>query len=238
MMNPARTPLVIAVLCSLLLSARVSALAPLDSLGVWVQRVAARNAIAHDVAAYKFVAGRPIEDPQREAAVLAGKRDRAVQLGLDPDAVEAAYRQLIEANKLLQHVDIQQFLLGRTPSPPPSLDAIRERIDTLDERLLSHWAQLDDVRAARTAPASWRGPSPGRARRARRWMTLRALPWCGPRWASARTTGCQPEAHPVRRRMTPPGIDARSAPARHAPGRARPETVMQAFETPDRSIKE
>jgi len=148
MMHPARTSLLIAVLCSLLLSARVSALAPLDSLGVWVQRVAARNAIAHDVAAYKFVAGRPIEDPQREAAVLAGKRERAVQLGLDPDAVEAAYRQLIEANKLLQHVDIQHFLLGRTPSPPPSLDAIRERIDTLDERLLSQWAQLDDVRAA------------------------------------------------------------------------------------------
>lgn len=151
-MHPARTSLVIAVLCSLLLSARVSALAPLDSLGAWVQRVAARNAMAHDVAAYKFVAGRPIEDPQREAVVLAGKRERAVQLGLDPDAVEAAYRQLIEANKLLQHVDIQHFLLGRTPSPPPSLDAIRERIDTLDERLLSHWAQLDDVRAAPDCP--------------------------------------------------------------------------------------
>ncbi|WP_369967846.1 gamma subclass chorismate mutase AroQ [Stenotrophomonas rhizophila] len=194
MMNPARPALVIAVLCSLMLPARVAALASLDSLGVWVQRVAARNAMAHDVAAYKFVAGRPIEDPQREAAVLAETRDRAVQRGVDPDAVVHTYRQLIEANKLLQHADFQRFLLGRTPSPPPSLDAIRERIDTLDERLLSQWAQLDDVRAAPTARASWRGPSPGRALRAHRWMTLRALPWCGPRWASARTTGCQPEA--------------------------------------------
>jgi chorismate mutase len=152
MMNPARPALVIAVLCSLLLPARVAALAPLDSLGVWVQRVAARNAMAHDVAAYKFVAGRPIEDPQREAAVLAEKRDQAVQRGVDPDAVVHTYRQLIEANKLLQHADFQRFLLGRTPSPPPSLDAIRERIDTLDERLLSQWAQLDDVRAAPDCP--------------------------------------------------------------------------------------
>lgn len=152
MMNPARPALVIAVLCSLMLPARVAALAPLDSLGVWVQRVAARNAMAHDVAAYKFVAGRPIEDPQREAAVLAETRDRAVQRGVDPDAVVHTYRQLIEANKLLQHADFQRFLLGRTPSPPPSLDAIRERIDTLDERLLSQWAQLDDVRAAPDCP--------------------------------------------------------------------------------------
>jgi chorismate mutase len=152
MMNPTRPALVIAVLCSLMLPARVAALAPLDSLGVWVQRVAARNAMAHDVAAYKFVAGRPIEDPQREAAVLAEKRDRAVQRGVDPDAVVHTYRQLIEANKLLQHADFQRFLLGRTPSPPPSLDAIRERIDTLDERLLSQWAQLDDVRAAPDCP--------------------------------------------------------------------------------------
>lgn len=152
MMNPARPALVISVLCSLMLPARVAALAPLDSLGVWVQRVAARNATAHDVAAYKFVAGRPIEDPQREAAVLAEKRDRAVQRGVDPDAVVHTYRQLIEANKLLQHADFQRFLLGRTPSPPPSLDAIRERIDTLDERLLSQWAQLDDVRAAPDCP--------------------------------------------------------------------------------------
>jgi len=152
MMNPARTLFVIAVLCSLMLPARVSALAPLDSLGVWVQRVAARNAIAHDVAAYKFVAGRPIEDPQREAAVLAEKRDRAVRRGLDPDAVVHTYRQLIEANKLLQHADFQRFLVGGTPSPPPSLDAIRERIDTLDARLLSQWAQLDDVRSAPDCP--------------------------------------------------------------------------------------
>jgi|EndMetStandDraft_8_1072994.scaffolds.fasta_scaffold103794_3 chorismate mutase len=152
MMNPTRPALVIAVLCSLMLPARVAALAPLDSLGVWVQRVAARNAMAHDVAAYKFVAGRPIEDPQREAAVLAEKRDRAVQRGVDPDAAVHTYRQLIEANKLLQHADFQRFLLGRTPSPPPSLDAIRERIDTLDERLLSQWAQLDDVRAAPDCP--------------------------------------------------------------------------------------
>lgn len=152
MMHPARALFVIAFICSLMLPARVSALAPLDSLGVWVRLVAARNAIAHDVAAYKFVAGRPIEDPQREAAVLAEKRDRALERGLDPDAVVHTYRQLIEANKLLQHGDLQRFLVGRTPSPPPSLDAIRERIDTLDAHLLSRWAQLDDVRAAPDCP--------------------------------------------------------------------------------------
>lgn len=151
-MIPARTITVIAVLCSLVLPVTVSARAPQDSLADWIAQVAARNAIAHDVAAYKFPAGRPIEDPRREAAVLADKRARALQMGLDPDSVVATYRQLIEANKLLQHIDLHRFLLGTQVPPAPPLEVIRDRIDVLDARLLAQWASLDDVRAAPDCP--------------------------------------------------------------------------------------
>lgn len=166
MMIPARTITVVALACSVLLSSGASALAPRDSLGHWVDLVAARNAIAHDVVAYKFPVGRPIEDPVREVAVLEDKRARAVQMGLDPEQVVAAYRQLIEANKLLQHVDVQRFLTG-TPAPSsPPLEAIRERIDEVDARLLSQWSGLRAVRSAEDC-----------SQRLAQAIALQGLPW-------------------------------------------------------------
>lgn len=113
----------------------------------WVGWVAERNAIAHDVAASKYPAARPIEDPQREAEVLDDKRRRALRMGLDPEPVVAAYRQFIEANKLLQYVDVQRYRLGTTPPPAPPLGDIRRRIDGVDQALLGQWSALDAVRA-------------------------------------------------------------------------------------------
>lgn len=191
-MNLARPSAALAMACSLLLSGGASALAPRDSLGHWVDLVAARNAIAHDVAAYKFPAGRAIEDPQREAAVLADKRARALRRGLDPDRVVITYRQLIEANKLLQHVDVSRFLLGAPPPPAPSLESIRQRIDAVDARLLSQWAQLDEVRTAadcprRLAQAIAQQPMPGeKVEEASRIALIRAtVGFCQPGEATA-----------------------------------------------------
>lgn len=112
----------------------------------FVRTVTQRNALAHDVAAFKFPQGRPIEDPVREAEVLAAKRAAALAQGLDADAVVDFYRQAIEANKLIQHVDVHRFVLGDTPPPAPPLDQLRHQIDAVDAQLLARWPAVESHR--------------------------------------------------------------------------------------------
>lgn len=144
-MQAVRTHVLVGTAC-LLLSASAFARAPDLALQSWVARVAERNDIAHAVAASKFAVQRPIEDSAREDQVLEDKRRQAEALGLDPDDVAGAYRQFIEANKLAQHVDFQHYLLGAPLPPAPPLDEIRQRIDTVDHRLLEQWQQVAWVR--------------------------------------------------------------------------------------------
>ncbi|MCF7751461.1 gamma subclass chorismate mutase AroQ [Bacillus subtilis subsp. subtilis] len=110
--------------------------APLSEL---IDTIVARNAIGHAVAASKYPQDRPVEDRQREQVVLAAKREQARARGLDPDAVVAFHAQLIEANKLIQHMDYQRFRLGNAPPVAPSLEVLRRRIDAVDQRMLSLW---------------------------------------------------------------------------------------------------
>ncbi|MFK3846886.1 MULTISPECIES: gamma subclass chorismate mutase AroQ [Stenotrophomonas] len=124
-----------AVLLATLLPAAVQA-TPMDR---FVAVAAERNAIAHQVAAFKYPAARPVEDPVREAQVLQDKRVRATQLGLDAEAVVHFYRQLIEANKLIQHVAFHRYAAGEVPAPAPSLEELRGMIDVADEKLLALW---------------------------------------------------------------------------------------------------
>lgn len=124
-----------ALLFALLLPGAVQAAA----LERFVATVAERNAIAHGVAAFKYPAARPVEDPLREAQVLQDKRARAVALGLDADAVVHFYRQAIEANKLIQHMAFHRYAAGELPPPAPSLEELRGLIDVADEKLLALW---------------------------------------------------------------------------------------------------
>lgn len=140
----------------------------------WVGWVAERNAIAHDVAASKYPAARPIEDLQREAEVLDDKRRRALRMGLDPEPVVAAYRQFIEANKLLQYVDVQRYRLGTTPPPAPPLEDIRRGSMAWTRRCWgngAHWTRSVPIRtASRCSPRpSRRLAVRARQRRASRW---------------------------------------------------------------------
>jgi len=118
---------------------------PLDTL---LHAVAERNAIAHAVAASKYPQDRPVEDVPREAQVIAAKRAAAAARGLDPDAVEQLYRQLIAANKLVQHLDYQQFRRGAPVPPAPPLAQLRARIDAVDAQVLDAWPALQQLRQA------------------------------------------------------------------------------------------
>lgn len=133
------------LLGALLLPAHASAAVP-PSLSGLLTTVVERNALAHEVAASKYARGRPVEDRVREQEVLAAKREQAGQLGLDADAVVAFYQQLIEANKLVQHMDYQAYRTGRPVPVAPPLDDLRRRINQTDQRMLAWWAQASALR--------------------------------------------------------------------------------------------
>jgi len=141
------------VLCLLMASpCAASSAPPAAATAIWVDAVAERNATARDVAAYKFIAQRPIEDPVREAQILQRKREQAAAAGLDPDDVEATYLQLMEANKLLQHVAFHRYRLGAAIEPAPPLEETRQRIDAVDERLFAAWPSVEAARQAVECP--------------------------------------------------------------------------------------
>lgn len=147
--------LLLPLLLALPLAACAASASPVGAdpaVSLWVQAVAERNATARDVAAHKFTVDRPIEDPVREAAILVRKREQAVAAGLDPDDVVQVYRQLMEANKLLQHVAFHGYHLGERPHPAPPLDVTRQRIDAIDERLFTAWPRVAAARQAAACP--------------------------------------------------------------------------------------
>lgn len=127
-----------------LADARSSSSPPIADL---VLAVETRNTIGHEVAASKFPTRRPVEDRVREAQVIADKRAQAEIRGLDPDAIAFFYRQLIEANKLVQYVDATAFELTNDSPQAPPLDQLRAKIDAADQVLLGLWPQVEPLRS-------------------------------------------------------------------------------------------
>jgi chorismate mutase/prephenate dehydrogenase len=64
-----------------------------------LELLARRMQIVRDVAQYKRVENIQIRDAQREAQVLAARRALAVELGLDPEAIESIYRQILISSR-------------------------------------------------------------------------------------------------------------------------------------------
>jgi cyclohexadienyl dehydratase len=79
------------------------------------------------VAAAKRLAGLPIVDPTREAAVLERAGERATTAGLDRDGARALARSEIAAARAVQHATA-----GSGDVHPPSLAALRSAIDAID----------------------------------------------------------------------------------------------------------
>jgi chorismate mutase/prephenate dehydratase len=68
-----------------------------------------RMALAERIARAKIDAASPFRDPAREDRVLQGVRARAVELGLDPHAVEALYRDILEMSIARQQAAIRSL---------------------------------------------------------------------------------------------------------------------------------
>ncbi|MFI1094846.1 chorismate mutase [Streptomyces sp. NPDC020917] len=111
---------------------------PAGRLGPLVDLVVQRLRVSDDVAAAKFRAGSPIDDPARERQVLDQVRRQAGVLGLDPVSTTAFFQDQITASKV-----VQRGLLARwsahpeeAPTTPPDLGQIRTRLDRLTVDML------------------------------------------------------------------------------------------------------
>src|SRR5262245_22100050 len=68
-----------------------------------------RLALMHDVARWKWNAGQPITDPQRERELLQSVVERGRGKGLDPDQVRSFFAAQMEAARLVQQADFDRW---------------------------------------------------------------------------------------------------------------------------------
>ncbi|WP_434572948.1 chorismate mutase [Pseudomonas sp. Z3-6] len=123
-----------------------------DDLTPLLNAIGERLAIADQVALSKWDSGKPVEDRQREREVIAAAVAQAPAYKLSGETVEAFFAAQIEANKMVQYINLSDWALdGKAPDlPRPDLvGEIRPQLDRLQKRLLQ---QLADFAPYRTDP--------------------------------------------------------------------------------------
>ncbi|MGW6792649.1 chorismate mutase [Streptomyces chartreusis] len=129
---------------------RVSATAaePLGKLGALTGLIIERIQVSDDVAASKFGTDSPIEDPVREAQVLASVRKQAEAAGVDPDAAVAFFQDQITASKTVQRGLFDRWTAHpeEAPTTRPDLGPIRSKLDQLTTALLTELKDTEQVR--------------------------------------------------------------------------------------------
>ena len=114
-----------------------------------LQLMQQRLSVQHDVARWKWNQKSPIDVPQREQELLAQLRQQATAYGLEPSAVSAFFRWQIDAGKLMQKADFQNWHREGIQSfdNVPDLNlTLRPLLDKLSPELLSALAALEPVR--------------------------------------------------------------------------------------------
>ncbi|WP_409183503.1 gamma subclass chorismate mutase AroQ [Amycolatopsis sp. VS8301801F10] len=101
-----------------------------------------RLAISEQVAAAKFGAGRPVDDPVREQRELARVRVLARERGLDPGFAAGFLSDQIAASKQVQHRLFAHWTArpGDRPGGGPDLSVLRAELDGLTVALLDRLA--------------------------------------------------------------------------------------------------
>lgn len=111
-----------------------------------------RLGLMHDVARWKWNAKQPVADPERERQLLDRLAEQGKAHGLEPACTRNFFRAQIEAAKLLQQADFDDWQTkgqGRFADVPDLGKELRPRIDALGAELLGVLAK---VQAARAAP--------------------------------------------------------------------------------------
>ncbi|MEH1812507.1 MAG: gamma subclass chorismate mutase AroQ [Nostoc sp.] len=118
---------------------------PVDKLLKLIQQ---RLLIAHDVARWKWNQKRPIEDLKREQELLLKVRQQATIHSLEPDRVAAFFQAQIEAGKLIQTADFQNWQkqgIKSFANVPDLNQTLRPSLDKLNTEFLFALTELTSV---------------------------------------------------------------------------------------------
>jgi chorismate mutase-like protein len=116
-------------------------LAELDRLLRLMQQ---RLTLMHEVARWKWNAGQPVTDPQRERELLHSVVERGRGKGLDPELVRPFFAAQLEAARLVQQADFDRWQANKQEpfADSTSLAVLRQRIDHLNRELIDALAEL------------------------------------------------------------------------------------------------
>jgi chorismate mutase len=125
-----------------------------ESLQPLLATINERLNFADQVALTKWDSGKPIQDSNREAQVIANARKIAVEQKVDADEAADLIAAQIEANKLVQYGLIAQWqaALKAPDVPRPDLNQIRPKLDELQSRLLQQYADFVPYRVDPECP--------------------------------------------------------------------------------------
>lgn len=116
-----------------------------DTVATLRSVIAERLAVMHDVAAYKWAHGLPVEDVEREAVVERAALQQAAEAGVPGERAQAMIHAQIEAAKLVQ---ARWFAVwrehGNAPPAPDLVAEMRPRISQLTSELIARLAELPD----------------------------------------------------------------------------------------------
>jgi chorismate mutase-like protein len=135
-----------------------------DADALVIARVLARLELMHDVARWKWTARKPIDDPEREAALLARIVVQATNRGIDAEVARRFFEDQFAAAKIIQRADFDQWTQekhGPFDNVPDLATVQRPRIDAATEELLEALAALHKPESL----SSGSGRSPSDTRR-------------------------------------------------------------------------
>jgi chorismate mutase-like protein len=103
-----------------------------------------RLTLMHEVARWKWNAGQPVTDAQRERELLHSVVERGRGKGLDPELVRSFFSTQLEAARLVQQADFDRWQANKQEpfADTTSLAVLRQRIDHLNRELIDALAEL------------------------------------------------------------------------------------------------
>jgi chorismate mutase len=128
----------------------------IDRFQSLVETSARRLLIAQQVALAKWDSGAAVEDPPREAQVIAGAVRDGVSRGLDRTSVSNFFQAQIEANKVIQYSLLADWRrAGRAPAHAPIdlVATVRPELDHVQAALIAELADTMAIRASTTCRA-------------------------------------------------------------------------------------
>ncbi|PPH25309.1 chorismate mutase [Rathayibacter toxicus] len=112
--------------------------------------VVQRLALADTVAQSKWLSGKPIDDSEREQAVIDSAVAAAQKQGVDTALVTRFFRAQMDANKVVQHGLFARWMQepGSAPTTAPDLAAIRPQLDAIGKAMVTALGKVTKVTTA------------------------------------------------------------------------------------------